>query len=379
MKTTLLVAWLFAGVLIANEHGPSLDGIQSLDVSSDGSRLHLLLGEATSTAPVPVLRHLVSTDGGTTWSEPVLIDTRMTPPSGMRRGMDAQIAASGAHVVIVWPTAGTDAWGGGPMATALSSDGGKTWTTGPNPADDGSTEGHNFFDIAADGKGAFHLAWLDTRSGKRGLRSALSQDHGASWSQNRTVDDETCECCWNTIATSPGGGAWVIYRDKSPRDMAVAAINIENAKPVSVGQFQWEFLGCPHVGAGLSLGPDQCLHAVVWSGKDDQTGVYYLRSDAQHRSWSQPQRLAGGPARNPDCAVNADGTIAVVWNVMSDAGLQIQTSLSHDGGKQWTPAKAISQTASATHPRIVPIPHGFRVFWTAELNHQSIWQSVSIQ
>ena len=77
--------------------------------------------------------------------------------------------------------------------------------------------------------------------------------------------------------------------------------------------------------------------------------------------------------------MNAEGTIAVVWNVMSDAGLQIQTSLSHDGGKQWTPAKAISQTASATHPRIVPIPHGFRVFWTAELNHQSIWQSVSIQ
>jgi len=355
-----------------------MEGVQSLDVTSDGSCLHLLLGSATSKSPSSLLEHLVSNDGGATWSSPVIIDTTKTPPAGMRRGMDAQIAASGSHVIVVWPTAGTDSWGGGPMATALSSDGGKTWTTGPNPADDGSTEGHNFFDVAADGKGSFHLAWLDTRDRKRGLRSAVSLDHGVSWSRNRTVDAETCECCWNTITTSPDGDAWVIYRDKSPRDMAVAAINADDAKPFPVGQFQWEFPGCPHVGAGLCLAPDSSLHAAVWSGKDGQTGVYYLRSDSHQKNWSKAQQLGSGNARNPDCAASADGTIAVAWNVMGEAGVQIEASLSRDGGKRWTTPKVISRATSATHPRVLAVANGFRVFWTAEIDKKTVWQSASV-
>lgn len=280
---TFVVALSFAFCAIAIRSGAHekesvIVGVQSLDICRSGQRLHLLLGEIAAKEGPAVISHRWSDDGGATWSDAVRVDADNQPAAGLHRGMDAQIAASGDHLVAVWQTAGTDSWGGGPMATALSADGGKTWKRGPNPADDGSTEGHNFIDIAADAKGVLHLVWLDTRRGKRGLRSAKSEDHGRTWSANRTVDEETCECCWNTIATSPTSGTWVIYRDKSPRDMAIALLDGAITKAVTVGAFQWEFPGCPHVGAGLCVSPDHSLHAIVWTGKEKQSGIYHQSS-----------------------------------------------------------------------------------------------------
>ena len=224
MRLPLLLLALLPLVAAAHNAGPAHAGAQSLDITRSGSRLHLLLGETANAEAKPVLNHRWSSDDGATWSQPVRVDTDNVPAAGLHRGMDAQITASGDYLIAVWQTAGTDSWGGGPMTTALSSDAGKTWMRGPNPADDGSTEGHNFIDITTDGTGAFHLVWLDTREGKRGLRSAISTDHGKTWSANHTVDAETCECCWNTVTGSPEGGAWVIYRDKAPRYGRAATI-----------------------------------------------------------------------------------------------------------------------------------------------------------
>src|SRR5262245_65139412 len=142
----------------------------------------------------------------------------MPRPDVVHRGMDVQVAASGRRVVAVWQTRGAGHFRGGPMATAISADGGATWSAGPNPAEGGSTQAQGFIDIAADSEGHFHIVWLDSRGGAQGLRYARSTDGGLRWSKNQTLDPETCECCWNTITTAPGGAIAVLYRDKDPRD-----------------------------------------------------------------------------------------------------------------------------------------------------------------
>ncbi len=218
-------------LLQAREEGAPATGVVSLDVSESAGVLHLLLGVQDEAGARPRLEHLRSANAGAAWSAPTRVDAGNAAAVGLHRGMDAQIAASGDRLIAVWQTAGTDSWGGGPMTTALSHDAGKTWVRGANPADDGSTEGHNFIDIAADGKGTFHLVWLDTRAGRRGLRSTASLDHGAAWLPNRTVDPETCECCWNTLAARAEGGACVIYRGRSPRDMSVARLALDGGQP----------------------------------------------------------------------------------------------------------------------------------------------------
>lgn len=157
-------------------HEKARHGVLAMDVFAQDAIVDLLLFEETPRGKE--LRHVRSRDGATTWSAPSTINRRGRGIVDHRRGMDPQIAAAGDTVVVLWTTPGTSAWGAGPLATAVSRDGGRTWTLGPNPADDTSNDGHSFLELAADETGAFQAFWLDSRNGAQGLRTAFSRDAG---------------------------------------------------------------------------------------------------------------------------------------------------------------------------------------------------------
>lgn len=399
MRTSNIVITLLAIVLACgcNQHHASHDaghknhkqhahhgeqsargGTTSLDVYADGATIHLLVGEKTDGATV--LLHSRSDDGGETWSPFVRVDAVGNPPRPMRRGMDAQLAARGDKVVVVWETVGTDKWGGGPMATAISEDGGKTWHARGNPADDDSTAGHGFIDIAADERGNFHLVWLDNRDGKQGLRYARSRNGGNNWGRNHTLDPETCECCWNSITTDGNGGVFVLYRDKNPRDMALMISRDHGAtwtRAGVVGKFDWQFDGCPHVGGYATATRDGKLHAAIWTGLEDKAGVYHL-STTDGANWSAPKPVPHRSHR-PDIAANAEGKLALVWDGMVEGKYGIWGSVSDDGEKWSQPRRLSAPNVVATHPRVVAIANGFRVFWTETDSAASVkWSSAPL-
>jgi hypothetical protein len=297
--------------------------------------------------------------------------------------MDPQIAAAGQKLCAAWTTAGTDAWGSGPIATALSADGGQTWVPGPNPADDGSTTGHGFIDLAADREGNFHLTWLDGRDGAQGLRYASSRDAGCTWSANVTLKTGTCECCANRLAVGAGGEVGILFRDKGPRDMA-AALSRDGGQrwlaPMRVGAFGWNFEGCPHVGGGLAFAGDK-LHAVVWTGQREHAGVHYLGSAQRGETWSPPRRLGDATASHPDLAAGSAGEVAAAWDSPAGEHSLIQAALSRDGGATWsTPARLSPPAANASHPLIVPTSAGFRVFWTERPEAKpALWRSAPLK
>ena len=76
-----------------------------------------------------------------------------------------------------------------------SADGGRTWTNGPNPSDDGTTDGPALLQLMADPEGRSNAYWLDSRDGGQGLRASSSNDGGRNWTANATLDQRTCECC----------------------------------------------------------------------------------------------------------------------------------------------------------------------------------------
>ncbi|HSJ03588.1 MAG TPA: hypothetical protein VK956_14090 [Verrucomicrobium sp.] len=377
-------------------------GTHSLDVVAQGDVVELFTGTYAAGNPRAALQHQRSSDGGVTWSKPVTVDAGMPMAHMPHRGMDAQIAAFGDKLVAVWMTPGTDAFGGGPMVTALSADGGKTWTAGPNPADDGSTTGHGFIDLAADGAGNFHLTWLDTRGEERGLRYARSTDAGKTWSANTIPDRETCECCWNTIVAGQDGNVAILYRDKNPRDMTVvrstaAKDGAEGAgtlwgKPTTVGSFGWQFEGCPHVGGGLAMGSAEAgstLHATVWTGQPERLGVYYLNTTATTGkgagAWSQAKRLGDGTASHPDVAARGQ-QVAAVWNARQGEASVIKGATSADNGVTWTEPVQLSDPNSnpelmPTHAKVVATGSGFRAFWTqkGEGEQPSVWVSREVK
>jgi hypothetical protein len=340
-------------------------GTVSLDLYTQGPVADVI---TTSKAAAGLeLVHQRSRDGGRTWSAPRPLPVRPEDIKGAHRGNDPQVAAHKDRVVAVWTRPGTSPWGSGPLATALSADGGQTWAPGPNPADDGSTAGHGYADLLADADGTFFLVWLDGRDGGQGLRGAVSRDFGKTWSPNATLDDRTCECCWNRLATSQSARAWVLYRDKDPRDLVVAASEDAGrswSRRGTAGRFDWKFEGCPHVGGGIAFAGGG-LHTLSWTGADGKAGLYALRSPDGGGTWSEPVRMGSSTAHRGDLAGSGDA-LAAVWDDPVAAKGAILGATSSNGGRTWSAPRPLTPPGSkASHPIVAPVgPGRFLAAWT---------------
>lgn len=353
--------------------------VQSLDVYVENDRLHLLTGEYQPKEKMRTLWYRQSADGGSTWSTPARVDAGSSPVHEFGRGNDAQIAASRDRIMAAWTTVGTGWGNSGPLVTAVS-DKGKPWREHSNPADDNGTGGHAFIDLEADNDGAFHIVWLDERRGAQGLRHSRTAEAGASpWLANATVDAKTCECCWNTLL-STGKTMYTLYRDLSPRDMRLVSSTNggETWREIGpVGAFNWNIDACPHAGGALAITSQRSeLHALVWTGRDNASGVYHLASADAGESWTKPVRMGGETAKHSGLAAGQTGTLAAVWDERDEHVSAIVGSLSEDGGLNWSAPRRLSDAgANASHPRIVATRWGFRVFWTeARRGESQIWK-----
>ena len=290
----------------------------------------------------------------------------------IRRGSDPRITAQGDRIAVAWTTHVEGApHGAGPMATAFSNDGGKTWHQGQSAAD-WPRGPHGFFAMASDDK-AMHMVWLDSRGGKgqQGLRHAHSLDGGAVWSKNTTLDDKTCACCWNTVSLDGQGQLYTLYRDKDPSDIALGRlVGLDGPweRTGAVGAFDWDFHGCPHIGGDLELQakPEGLhIHAVVGTGHPQHLGVHYLLSRDGGQTWGEPSRLGDETALHANLAAHPDGRLVSVWDMMDVEGLAIYMAESTDGGDTWSQPTMLSKPGiRATHPLAVATKDGFLVLWT---------------
>ena len=353
-------------------------GVVSLDLYAQRAFVDMLLG--IKTADGFELRHQRSKDGGATWSPAVRLPIAPKDIHSPHRGADPQVVALGDRLIALWTKPGTSRFGSGAIGTALSRDGGATWTLGPSPADDGSTEGHGYVDAIADSAASVHAVWLDGRDGGQGLRAATSRDFGRTWQANQTVDDRTCECCWNRMAAH-GGRVSVLYRDKDPRDMALAVTEDGGRRWMRrgmAGAFGWKFDGCPHVGGGVAAS-DGGLHALAWTGSEEHAGLYALSSPDVGRTWRPPVRLGAETAHHGDIAASGE-TLAAAWD---DAGgaRRVFAATSTNGGRTWSAAAPLSDPqARATHPLVVGVAAGrFLVVWTESVGDgPSTWRSAVV-
>ncbi len=363
----------------------SFRNIKSLDVYVHKDKIHVLLADEIPDQKETHLVYLSSTDVGRNWSSPARIDRGMKPPYARRRGADFQIAATGDRIVAVWMAGGSGFMGRGPLVSAYSSDSGRTWNPSATPADDGSNGDHAFIDIAADPEGKFHVVWLDKRNGReKGLYSATSIDNGRSWLKNQIIDNKTCECCWNVIQSDAHGNLYSLYRDINPRDMAVAVSEDHGVawqKKGPVGAFAWDFAGCPHSGGGLAIthiNAQDKLHAIVWTGMQNVTGIYYLQALAHEFNWTDPMVIANKGSKHPDIASNSKGHLAIAWDEFNHNESAIFTSKSIDNGKTWSKPRRLSLPGyDATHARITSVSNHFIVFWTETKDHVAMWNHSS--
>jgi len=350
-------------------------GVTSLDVKYVNGMVHLLLGKEDKGQQS--IWYQSSSDQGLTWSEAVNVTLNSDVAAKFKRGNDARLAVQGENIVAVWMTKVEGVrFGAGPMLAMRSEDRGLTWQAATMPAD--WQGAHGFF--AMDGNNeSINLVWLDSREqklkGSQGLRFSQTRDGGVTWSSNQTLDDITCACCWNTARFDDDGSFYVVYRDKQPSDMAIGRVDqkLNWQRLSTVGKFDWDFEGCPHIGAGLAIdAKTQQFHATVSTGEADKVGLYYLNSADQGQQWSAPTKLGDNGAVHSDIAISNAGVLVAAWDQLSENGLQIFYAKSDDHGQTWSKPIAISSVElNATHPLVIAADDKTLILWT-ESGHDNV-------
>ena len=333
------------------------------DVATDGDTIHLLTGQGKKGTPEIPLYHRVSKNGGATWSRPVRVTRDSDRLFANHPGENPTLVAAGNRVVVAWSAPRPNVRHGGQVATALSDDAGATWKPSPSPFE-GVPGSQTFMRLATAGPTALHMVWLDSRDGRQGLRYARSPDGGKTWAKDLALVAQTCDCCWNSIATRADGEVSVLYRGGAPRDMLHMASK-DGATwlpPAPIGGFDWRINACPHVGGALAV-RGQVLHSLVWTGKDGAQGLYHASLPAGAASWSRPRRLGTADAKNADLAAAPDGTLIAVWDEPGARGSPLRTARSRDGGANWSGAETIPANSDATHPRLAVTSKGTVTLW----------------
>lgn len=345
-------------------------GVNCFGVAVDGARVHVVIGLGSGAKDdAQKLSYAQSEDGGATWTAPVEIPIGGREPGYLHRGNDPQIVACGRRVVVMWTAKGEGPFGSGPLAGAVSEDGGATWRAieGPRVKGAEGASGYRFPAVEADGQG-FGVVWIHAAGEERSLRFARRAWSGARWSEPVTVEGKICACCWNALRRDGAGRLMVLYRDDEPRDMKVAVSDDGGATwriGGYAGAFGWKLNGCPHVGGGLAWGgADGGWWASVWTGVPGAEGCYAMHSGDGGRNWSVKRMSAG---RHTDIAALPGGGAVMVWDETNEAG-ESGVWMSEAGkAGAWSAAKRVSQmNHSATTPRVVVSRGRVIGFWSEQ-------------
>ena len=371
----LFVALAAVAMPALADRGPPQLGLAHFDVFQDGDTLHLLAGYRGADEPGVALWYRRSSDGGASWTDPSRVNWKDEDLFSPHPGENPQVAAKGDRVLTMW----TSRPGGkpGPLVTAYSDDGGKTWKRGVNPASDGADDYHPLPELGA-GPDGFHAVWLHRSTFEGPVNTGVYAGHSADgkrWSTTETIDQISCECCWNRVVAGKGR-VGVLYRGAEPRDMKFAAKSSKQwSEGVQVGRFDWAYAGCPHAGGGLAQSADgKRLNAVVWTGLEGQQGLYHVGSKDAGASWSEAQRLGGENAADGDIGMAPDGTLRAVW----DDGGAIFGAGSSDGGATWSEPAPISDGGERNrHPRTFTTKHGTITFWMEGKREATVLKSTA--
>ena len=216
---TILFLFLSSAAAAAQTHqhgsGPAGDGNFNPYVVSDGRGGFYLahIHRANGSSNV-ILRH--STDGKE-FSDPVRVNDREGDATVRNENPPKVAVSPGGEVYVCW--ANERAKWKGDIRFARSTDSGKTFSKAITLNSDagGEPTGHAFQSVAIDKQGRIYVAWIDERNKRAGDRGAeiwmsTSNDGGKTFSRDRKILSDVCECCRTNIQIDSAGRLFLAYR-----------------------------------------------------------------------------------------------------------------------------------------------------------------------
>ncbi len=148
----------------------------------------------------------------------------------------------------------------GDLVAWRSTDGGRTWSQPVVINDVPGAAREGLHAMAAGEGGQVAAVWLDLRAKGTRLYGAYSQDAGKTWSKNVLIyespDGTICQCCHPSLLPSGKNAYAVMFRNAlhGSRDMYLAEWQIGDSvsEAKKLGEGSWALDACPMDGGGLA-------------------------------------------------------------------------------------------------------------------------------
>jgi hypothetical protein len=272
-----------------------------LAVDAKGS-IHAVFGVGDS------IRYCRSDDAGKSFSAPVSLPSVHDMSLGMRRGPRIAVTEKAVCVTAVGGKHGKGR--DGDVLALRSTDGGKTWSEPVLVNDTADSAREGLHAMAAGPRGELCCVWLDLRNRKTEVMASVSTDGGATWAKNilvyKSPDGSVCECCHPSVAHDSRGTIYVMWRNSlaGARDMyfAISSDGGTTFGPAAkLGAGSWPLKACPMDGGSIiAIAPGKT--ASVWRSEKS----VFLSLEGQNE-----ERLLG-PGEQPWIVATADGPF-VIW------------------------------------------------------------------
>src|SRR5262245_37783577 len=189
-----------AAIAQTHQHGsmPASDGSYNPFLVADGrGGFYLAFIERKDGASNVMIRHSVD---GASFSTPIRVNDRPADATVRNENPPKVAVGPDGEVYVCWANE-REKWQGD-IRFARSTDRGRSFSPAVTINSDasGKPAGHAFQSIAVDHKGRIYVAWIDERNKKQSDRGAeiwlaTSDDRGRSFSRDRKVLGDVCECC----------------------------------------------------------------------------------------------------------------------------------------------------------------------------------------
>lgn len=238
--------------------------------------------------------------------------------------------------------------------------------TPPTPLVAGGTS-ERFPVLSSDGDGRLLATWIDkaplAAAKAKGqayagaaLKAAWSLDGGRTFQATVTLGDNSCECCRVALSWAGPGKPVITWRsifEGGIRDHALLAFAAPDQPGPQrrVAVDNWKIDGCPHHGPALATSGGT-IHVAWFTQGTARDGLFYARSTDNGASFTTPAPV-GNPDRQPGHAqLLAQGDrLWLAWKEYDGKESQIMAQTSPDGGKTWSTARSLANTADASdHP-----------------------------
>jgi hypothetical protein len=148
----------------------------------------------------------------------------------------------------------------GDLAAWRSTDGGRTWSQPVVINDTGGAAREGLHAMAAGENGQIAAVWLDLRKKGTHLYGAYSQDAGKTWSKNILIYESPggtiCQCCHPSLVSSGKDTYAVMFRNAADgnRDMYLSEWHVGGtvSPAKKLGEGSWHLDICPMDGGGLA-------------------------------------------------------------------------------------------------------------------------------